>query len=190
MISETLVVLAFGTAMLRPPTRHEGWSVQQGQTRSAPLNDDTACELLSTSAAAPSLAPAYLATDRAIDPIAWLKVELDTYAKVEAGWDGPRSLAPDPSHVEEAKAFVDLLPAGLLLPKPMLSPTGEIGLYWRGEGLFADVVMEGKNKVSIFVRSGAAGAHEEFLDDVVLDDKVGTKLLAAIERAQRKTRAH
>lgn len=184
------MVLAFGTAMLRPPTRHEGWAVERTLPRAEDLADVTRQLLFAITASAPSKAIPYVLVDRAMDSIARIKAELDMYSEVSAGWDGPNSAAPQRSHIEDAKRFVSLLPAGLPLPKPMLSASGEVGLFWRSDEMFADVVMEGEHKVSMFVRGGQSGSQEEFLDDIDIDEQAGEKLVRAIESAQGEAWRH
>jgi hypothetical protein len=125
-----------------------------------------------------------------MDSVARIKAELDMYSAVSAGWDGPNSAAPQRSHIEDAKRFISLLPAGLPLPKPMLSASGEVGLFWRSDEMFADVVMEGEHKVSMFVRGGQSGSQEEFLDDIDIDEQAGEKLVRAIESAQGEAWRH
>jgi hypothetical protein len=186
MIPETLMVLAFGVGMMKTPTRHEGWAVQGGQVRSLGTDVSTEHEFrIGSAVQLPSQAAGYLADDRPVDPVEWLKAELMSYAYLTDGWDGVRSVPPRAGHLDDAKHFISLLPPGLSLPKPMLSPNGEVALYWRTDRLFADAVMEGTGRFSLFVRTQAQLPDEQFADDLVIDETIGATLLRAFEGVHR-----
>lgn len=185
MIPETLVALAFGAAMIRPPTRHEGWAIKEFRAMPSEFFLPTEYEFIFESASLPvSEAVGYLAETQAMAPVSWLAAEVDSYSSFVAGWDGPRSVTPDESHVEDAKRLIRLLPAGLALPTPMISPSGEIGFYWRMDDHFADVVIEGGQKASIFARNVVNGGQEAFADDVPLDVNFGVVLLEVLRKVR------
>ncbi len=185
MIPGTFIVVAFGVAMLRPPTHHEGWALSGGQVRSILREGRTEHEFrVGDAVPLPSQISSYLANDLPIDPVDWLKSELAAYCELAVGWDGPRSIPPNAEHVRDAERFISLLPPGLPLPKPMLSPSGEVAFYWRTDANFADAVMEGSGRFSLFVRSQTPTAMEQFLDDIQISEVMGATLLAAFERAR------
>jgi hypothetical protein len=93
-----------------------------------------------------------------------LKAELKSYLELSAGWDGPESKAPTDGAVASALAFVNLLPAGIPLPKPMLSINGEVGLYWDIGNIYADVSFEDGDEFSIFIRDRSAEDQEGFYE--------------------------
>lgn len=92
-----------------------------------------------------------------------LKLDLQGYLPLVDGWAGPGSLAPLKQAIDTATQFVDRLPPGIPLPKPMLSNLGEVGLYWDVGAVYADVNFEEGQLVSLFLRNRNSG-HETFAE--------------------------
>lgn len=97
-----------------------------------------------------------------------LKMELKSYLELSHGWDGPESKAPSEEVIATALLFVDGLPSGIPLPKPMLSASGETGLYWDVGNIYADVSFEGEGMLSIFVRDRIE--ERETFDEISISD--------------------
>ena len=189
MISETFVLIAFA-GLLKPPTRHEGWSAPIPLVRYRDLDTPThhdfrvgVLELL------PSMGHGYFATDRPVDKLEKLRNELDSYRSLSAGWDGPESVAPDAAHLDDAANLLQILPAGIPLPRPMLSSNGEVAFYWRLDNLFADIVIEGNGIVSIFIRQTSPTVMESFWDNVQIDESLRQRLLSGFSGRQKGTNA-
>ncbi len=91
--------------------------------------------------------------------------QLNSYSKLEAGWDGSDSVGPSPIDVKLAIDFVKSIPAIFPLPKTMLSRDGEIGLYWDDNLVYLDIQFEPDKALSVFSRDRLTGK-EKFLDSV------------------------
>jgi hypothetical protein len=92
---------------------------------------------------------------------------LSDYASLAPGWDGPESVAPQPYDLERAAAFVQSIPSVIPLPRPMLSASGTVGLFWDTGLIYSDVHFEHNETISIYVRNRANGV-EHFFDEVAL----------------------
>ena len=91
-------------------------------------------------------------------------MDLKDYSLLDDGWDGPESKAASVQAIGMALQFVDKLPSGIPLPKPMLSSDGEVGLYWDVEAIYADVGFEEDDRLSIFVRDRRDEDRETFVE--------------------------
>lgn len=98
-----------------------------------------------------------------------LKMDLKAYLSLEDGWDNQDSKAVLVETINTAIQFVDKLPSGIPLPKPMLSNNGEIGLYWDIGDIYADVSFEEGNSLSIFLRDRSDEEHETFVEFILPD---------------------
>ena len=92
-----------------------------------------------------------------------LQFALKDYGLLSDGWDGIGSKAPLAEAVATAVGFVERLPSGTPLPKPMLSPSGEVGLYWDIGAIYADVTFAGGGAFSLFSRNRQADV-ETFIE--------------------------
>lgn len=90
-----------------------------------------------------------------------LKRETKAYSTLKAGWDGPDSLPPSVLSMETALHLIDVLPARLPLPRPMLSFNGELGLYWDLHGGYAELSFETGGQISFFSRDATGLEHFE-----------------------------
>lgn len=81
-----------------------------------------------------------------------LKRETEAYSELKAGWDGPNSAVPSTLVIDLALQLIDGLPARLPLPRPMLSASGELGLYWDLELGYAELSVEPDGRISFFSR--------------------------------------
>lgn len=95
--------------------------------------------------------------------------ELDSYALLENDWDGEGSIAPDLEILLRAKQLLEFVPGGLPFPKPMLSSSGEVGLYWRKGDVFADVVFDDDGSFSLFIKDSARAGSKAFIEGVVVN---------------------
>jgi hypothetical protein len=98
-----------------------------------------------------------------------LKSELRRYLTLPDEWDGPESRCPEKKAIDNAFHFIDLLPRGIPLPKPMLSPYGEVGLYWDVGDIYADVAFEGEADLSLFIRNRGMEETEQFVEMGIFD---------------------
>jgi hypothetical protein len=94
---------------------------------------------------------------------------LSSYADLVDGWDGVDSVAPQWQDLERAVGFVQGIPSSIPLPRPMLSPSGIVGLFWDTEFAYSDVHFDDDNKMSIFIRNRQTGV-EHFYDEVAVEN--------------------
>jgi hypothetical protein len=100
-----------------------------------------------------NLQPPLLLDASAAQITAILASELNHYAVLPDGWDGPMSLAPSADTIREAKAFLPLiLSFGLRLPEASASADGEIDLYWKTGNAFIDANFRGNRTLTYFAR--------------------------------------
>jgi hypothetical protein len=81
-----------------------------------------------------------------------LKRETKAYSLFEAGWDEEGSQPPSKIAMNRALSSIDAIPARLPLPRPMLSSSGELGLYWDLDGGYAELSFETNGQMSFFSR--------------------------------------
>lgn len=98
--------------------------------------------------------------------IEMLRSEIRAYALLADGWDGDGSAAPAAENIADAIELTMHLPAGIPTPKPMISSSGEIGLYWNLEHAYADIAIEAGGHFSLFTRQKRGEQLEEFAEEV------------------------
>jgi hypothetical protein len=91
--------------------------------------------------------------------------EVLEYAELQDGWDGDGSLAPSSESVAKVIGLIGQLPVGSPLPKPMVSSSGEVGLYWRTEHFVADILVS-DGSPSLFIRAKDGTGRELFLPEL------------------------
>lgn len=92
-----------------------------------------------------------------------LDAKLLEYVELPYGWDGGDGRPASRAAYDDARGFLGHLKElpELPLPSPQISPDGELGLYWRRPGVFADVGFYGDGTLSFYAK-----AHrEEFGSD-------------------------
>jgi len=100
------------------------------------------------------------------EPLKQITAELDEYAQLADDWDGDGALRPSPLSIASAKKLLEWLPAGVALPKPMISASGEIGLYWHSDNAFIDAVISEDGDFSLFGKFEGDAPEEQFLTDL------------------------
>lgn len=83
-----------------------------------------------------------------------LASEMKAYRGLEDNWDGEEGISPTRSAIDEALAFIELLPLRARLPRPMVSGDGEVGFYWKTDDCYIDVGFFGDGTISYYGRSG------------------------------------
>jgi hypothetical protein len=75
-----------------------------------------------------------------------------TLAAYENGWDGPESIAPMRSTVEDAELFARYLFSieSVHLPHVSASSDGEINFYWKNDGFLLDLGFDGDGYYSYY----------------------------------------
>lgn len=96
------------------------------------------------------------------------QAQLDRYSSLEDGWDGEGAFAPSKEVIATAKHLLRCLPAGISLPSPMISATGEVGFYWNNATGFADISIEDADTFSLFTKQKVGEKREAFYEGIVV----------------------
>ncbi len=164
---KTVIVLA-GIAQPAPITQLVGWS----STSAFPEYAATQLQTLNVFTAASVPSSELAVADIPVLPtkIESLRSEIHAYSLLADGWDGDDSVAPTAENIADAIEFTMHLPAGIPTPKPMISSSGEIGLYWNLEHAYADVAIESGGHFSLFTRQKRGEQLEELAEEVAIRD--------------------
>lgn len=178
-LGTTLAVIAIGLA--RAPTQLDGWMGEQHAVaeKYAPATED---EGLGRQVVLPTSSDGYASAFMIIDKADWLQAEIESYRHLTAGWDGEDSIGPSNEDIEAAKKLIDHLPAGLELPKPMLTSSGELGFYWKADAYYADLIIEEKDLFSLFVRSRKHPDREFYFDALPIAENGTAKIRETLEQ--------
>lgn len=177
----TIAVVALGQLIARPSTQNDGWKpTLSDSNHQYVVRAQTESSIMSTeSMVMPTASSSFTANDCVTNKLDHLRDELFSYKSFSTGWDGDESVPPDLEHIVAAASLIDVLPAGVPLPKPMLSSNGEIGLYWKDKRWLADAVIEDKNHFSLFIRSMGQGHKEVFIDSIVIGPNASNVIKSA-----------
>ena len=168
----TIAAIAVGNALTRTPSKAEGWSTSRPiltlmrREEATSYDGSDWLEVGKTTTEAEGL----IMPDTSISQVDYTQAELLNYGILEDGWDGANSVAPAQSHIRAAIKLFRSLPAGVPLPRPMVSDNGEIGLYWNNEQWLADAVIEDEVHFSLLVRSRSGCEQEVYFDSVLIGD--------------------
>lgn len=92
-----------------------------------------------------------------VSPKEWLKLEVAEYMGVASAADG--GVKPFVEAMNSALIFIDAIPSRLPLPRPMLSASGELGLYWDLPLGYAEASFESDGSVVFFSRNDDGVEH-------------------------------
>lgn len=171
MILDTLMLLAFATPMV-PPTVYVGRAKVAGttvthklSTSNAPLYGPASRQQAATEFNQLKSNPV-IPFDRKL----FVCQELQNYLALADEWDGPGSKSPRVRSIKLAQSFLDMLPAGLPIPKPTLSSSGEVSLYWNNASVYADVSFDEVEGISVYSRTKHKNETETFVDSLMLSE--------------------
>jgi hypothetical protein len=82
-----------------------------------------------------------------------LSNQIMAYGHLPEDWDGEGGVAPSKEAVDDALAFMELLPLSGKLPKSMVSGDGEVGFYWKTDSAYIDVSFFGDGKIVYYGRA-------------------------------------
>lgn len=80
--------------------------------------------------------------------------ELRRWQSLSANWDGEGARTPNINSLSNASSFVCALDDALWMPEPMLLSSGNAGLYWRNDELYADLEFLGDGRVAYYIENG------------------------------------
>lgn len=184
----TLAAIAIGHAVSRVPTKLDGWVEDLTQPESAITRRLPESEAggrltrLTSEASLPTASMGYTSAPTPMSRSDWLRAELRSYQALESGWDGEGSFRPADDLIEGALILLDYLPAGIALPKAMVSSSGEVGLYWKTDTFYADIVIEGRNVFSLFVRSRIDPSREFFYDELSISEESSALISTTLQQ--------
>lgn len=105
--------------------------------------------------------------------------EMVSYRALQAGWDGVGSVAPSRGVIDSALAFLALLPDTVSLPETSVAADGEVGFFWKSQGVYIDVGFPAPGRISYY-----ASAHGLIARDAGPFDgsTISQELLTVISR--------
>lgn len=79
------------------------------------------------------------------------------YINLEEDWDGYGGIPPMKEIVVTATNLVSKLKMEeIKVPKPMLSGSGEIGLYWKNDSMYIEITIDEPQKYSLYIEEGSS----------------------------------
>jgi hypothetical protein len=174
----TIAAITLGHALTRQLSKDDGWKLPALPSMTMKVPTEQLIVPLDV-VGQTTVQADFMKIDRFISRLELLRNELRAYQNLVAGWDGEESIAPQASHLSAASALLNALPAGLPLPKTMLSANGEVGFYWKDDRWLADAVIEDASHFSLFIRSLKQGNQEVFVSSIAIERNAS----GAIEKA-------
>jgi hypothetical protein len=89
--------------------------------------------------------------------------ELRSYKFLANNWDGEGANKPSSTAIEEAVSFINGLSEENPNLEAMLHASGHAGLYWNGNGLYADIEFTGNGRLTYYIESGK-GKHKGIIE--------------------------
>lgn len=77
--------------------------------------------------------------------------QLRSYRSLLANWDGEGAAEPNARSLRDAVLFVRLLGENDPLPEPMLHASGNVGLFWKDEALYADIEFLRDGRIAYYI---------------------------------------
>lgn len=81
--------------------------------------------------------------------------QLRSWRMLDSDWDGEGAAAPDIRALRGAENFVRVIAPAMPVPEPMLFASGHAGLYWKREGLYADLEFVDERHITYYVEKHA-----------------------------------
>lgn len=158
-------VLAVAMLASAPATRRPTWDIEPSTYDRSRVLDDATEFLIPNDASGEIAAPStssvivagQLGPKTTVSPREWLKLETAEYLESSGAARG--RLIPTTMAVNTALSFIDAIPARLPLPRPMLSSSGELGLYWDLPLGYAEASFESDGSVVFFSRTDEGFEH-------------------------------
>lgn len=112
--------------------------------------------------------------------IAAFRARLDEYKTLQAGWDGEVGVVPALVAVDDLSTLFDeVVLAGFSVPDPAISSDGEVGLYWRIDGVFAEITIDDPGEYSYFAKT--AQGKRFFAEELTIASGIDQDLKLLIE---------
>ncbi|WP_313818708.1 hypothetical protein [Cupriavidus sp.] len=184
----TALALSVGFMLPPVPTQTKNFLKEFSLVRELewePKTSQTA-NYVGTSADSATAAQTHVQLTNNLDPFAAIEAELQSYMELGPGWDGEGSQGAKWESVVTASRLLQVLPAGLPLPRPMLGAAGDIGFYWNTEGAFVDAMIEEDNTISLFSKLRGERPEEKYVEGLDFrqhDLEVLAEYLGAVRKA-------
>jgi hypothetical protein len=88
---------------------------------------------------------------RLLSPISWadgvdvLTGKLLSFRDYKGNWDQEQACSPSVDAVYDAVDFLNFLPQGIPIPKPMVLASGDVALYWDDGDMYAEIGFDGSH---------------------------------------------
>jgi hypothetical protein len=113
-----------------------------------------------------------------------LEGELYSYLELDENWDGYGGTIPDKELINSCQEIIEKLKKlGLNAPKPMLTGSGEVGLYWKDDTTYIELSFEEEDTFSYIIDNGKNIVGEE---DCSKDDNLPSRLHIALEKKKKE----
>jgi len=117
------------------------------------------------------------------DPQHDLIMQIENYGNILKSRFEDASRVYDSSMIDKMISAIKSIPSGIPTPKPMLSDSGELGLYWDVDQVFADLELESNGQFSFFIRKKGEEATEKFIDGIDVENLTFIPLAEALRLA-------
>ncbi len=105
---------------------------------------------------------------------------LESYKSLEEDWDGYGGITPSIEVVDTAIALIFKMKRDdLATPKPMISGSGNVGLYWNGKDAYIEIGIDGTNSYYTYISEGDKYEGQE---NNMLDQPLPDNLTRALEK--------
>lgn len=171
MLTTTALALSF--AFMPPPTPTQTKNFLRKFAMAdvreyVPVSSETTSYFAAVSGES-TITPAAMSKETGLDPFQAVEAELNAYLTYPKGWDGVESEGAKWADIQLASSLLQHLPAGIPLPKPMLSASGEIGFYWNSDHAFIDAMIDEDGTFSIFAKVRGEQSEERFFEGLRLE---------------------
>ena len=104
---------------------------------------------------------------------------LESYKFLEEDWDGYGGVTPSTEIVDTAINLIfKIKREDVPTPKPMVSSSGNIGLYWNGKASYIEIGIDDTNSYYTYISEGDKYAGQE---NNLLDEPLPNNLTSALE---------
>ncbi len=106
-----------------------------------------------------------------------LKDTIGDYAFLTEDWDGYGGVAPSKAIIKTTIELLEKLHLqGFSIPKPMLSGSGEIGLYWKNNSIYTEITIDEPNSYSLYIEEGNAYSGKA---DIKIEEDLPQELISS-----------
>ncbi len=109
-----------------------------------------------------------------------LGAAIEQYKSLEEDWDGYGAAAPTREIIDAAIELVRKLKIkNFKAPKPMLSGSGELGLYWKNNSVYIEISIDEPRNYSLYIEEGTSYNGKA---DISISDRLPEELRVALDK--------